>query len=71
MVRGLDYHLTGEEFPFDFEDFVRNVPENQIVGTPKRGVFDKIRIDSNSSPERKFAVGADNDDDVILSLIHI
>lgn len=68
MLRGLDYHLTDEVFPFDFEDYVKNVPKGNVIGTPKRGVFDKIQIDAGSSPERDFAKHADYDPEVVCFL---
>lgn len=66
MLRGLDYHLTGDNFPFSFDDFVRNVSEKTYVDTPKRGVFDKMLIDSDV--ERTFAKTADLDDEIICFL---
>jgi len=68
MVRGLDYHLTNENFPFDFDDFVKNISDKDYVDTPNRGVFDKVLIDRGSSPERNFAIAADHDDEVICFL---
>lgn len=68
MVRGLDYHLTDEKFPFDFDDFAKNISEKDYVDTPNRGVFDKVLIDRGSSPERNFAIAADKDDEVICFL---
>jgi len=66
MIRGLDYHLTGEEFPFSFGDFVRNIAPQAYVDTPKRGVFDKMLVDSDV--ERTFAKKAELDDEVICFL---
>jgi type III restriction enzyme len=63
MLRGLDYHLTGEEFPFNFSDFVRNVSKSDYVETPNRGVFDKMLMDSNV--EYNFAKTADNQPDIV------
>jgi len=68
MVRGLDYHLTNENFPFAFDDFVKNISDKDYVETPNRGVFDKVIIDRGSSPERNFAIAADHDDEVICFL---
>ena len=68
MLRGLDYHLTGEEFPFDFNDYIRDVDKNNIVETPNKGVYDKIYCDSNSTPERSFALGADIDPQIVCFL---
>jgi len=63
MVRGLNYHLTDEIFPFDFEDFVKQVEYNQYRDTPKRGFYDKMLVDSDV--ERSFALATDEDDEVI------
>jgi len=66
MIRGLDYHLTGEEFPFVFDDFVRSITMEALVETPKKGVFDKMLVDSNI--EKYFAMAADIDDAVVCFL---
>lgn len=66
MFRGLDYHLTNETFPFEFDDFVKNIDVNSYVDTPQKGVFDKMLIDSDV--ERKFAIGADRDDELVCFL---
>jgi type III restriction enzyme len=66
MIRGLDYHLTGEAFPFSFDDFVKNIAPQAYVDTPKRGVFDKMLVDSDV--ERTFAKTADLDDEIICFL---
>ncbi len=66
MLRGLDYHLTGEDFPFSFNDFVRNVSKSDYVETPNRGVFDKMLIDSNV--EYNFAKASDNQPDIVCFL---
>ncbi|RLD56719.1 MAG: hypothetical protein DRJ01_14855, partial [Bacteroidetes bacterium] len=66
MLRGLDYHLINEDFPFEFEEYVRNVDNKNYVDTPKRGVFDKMIIDSTI--ERNFALATDSDDEVICFL---
>jgi type III restriction enzyme len=63
MVRGLNYHLTDETFPFDFEDFIKQVEYNQYRDTPKRGFYDKMLVDSDI--ERNFALATDEDDEVI------
>jgi type III restriction enzyme len=63
MLRGLDYLLTGEEFPFDFNDYVKNVSSNNIIETPNRGVFDKMIYDSYV--ERTFCIGADRDPEIV------
>jgi len=66
MLRGLDYHLTDETFPFEFKEYVRNIDEQNYVDTPKRGVFDKMVIDS--TVEKHFAMATDSDDEVICFL---
>ena len=66
MLRGLDYHLTNESFPFNFEDFVKQLDDKRYTPTPKRGVFDKTLVDSEV--EHKFALTADNDDEVVCFL---
>lgn len=70
MLRGLDYHLTNETFPFEFDDFVKNIQDSGYGGgyvdTPRKGVFDKMLIDSDV--ERKFAIGADRDDELVCFL---
>jgi type III restriction enzyme len=63
MLRGLDYLLTGEEFPFDFNDYVKNISNNNIIETPNRGVFDKMIYDSYV--ERTFCIGADRDPEIV------
>jgi len=63
MLRGLDYLLTGEEFPFDFHDYMKNISSNNIIETPNRGVFDKMIYDSYI--ERTFCIGADRDPEIV------
>lgn len=66
MLRGLEYKLTGESFPLDFDDFVKTVVEGSFVETPKRGVFDRVEIDSGV--EEKFALSADGDERIVCFL---
>jgi len=66
MIRGLDYHLTGDSFQYSFDDFVRNISQQAYVDTPKRGVYDKMLVDSDI--ERWFAKTADLDDEIICFL---
>ena len=66
MLRGLGYHLTNETFPFDFDDFIKQVDRNRYLETPSRGVFDKMIYDSYE--ERQFAIAADRHDEVICFL---
>ncbi len=67
MLRGVNYHLTNETFPFEFNDFVKQFRKdtysNKYVDTPNRGFFDKMIVDS--SVERAFALGVESDDEVI------
>ena len=63
MLRGLNYNLTGENFPFSFNDFVKNISKADYVETPNRGVFDKMLIDS--WVEYDFAKAADNQPDIV------
>lgn len=66
MIRGLDYHTTGESYPFSFGDFVKNVDQSKYVDTPQNGVFDKMLIDSDV--ESIFSKSADKDPQVICFL---
>ncbi len=63
MLRGLDYHLTNETFPFEFNDFIKQVEDNQYRDTPNRGFYNRMLIDSYT--ESLFALATDNDDEVI------
>lgn len=63
MLRGLDYHLTNETFPFEFNDFVKQVDDRQYRDTPNRGFYNRMLTDSDV--ERSFALGADLDDEII------
>ena len=47
MIRGLDYHLTDETFPFEFNDFKKQIEYSNYTDTPKRGVYDRIIHDSD------------------------
>lgn len=66
MMRGLTYHLTGENFPFDFADFVRHAPKSNYVETPYKGVFDKMMVDSQV--EYDFARTLDAQTDIVCFL---
>jgi type III restriction enzyme len=66
MVRGLNYHTTGDNYPFDFTDFAKNIDTSAYVETPKNGVFDKMLVDSTI--ESQFSKGADNDSLVVCFL---
>ncbi|HEY8782452.1 MAG TPA: DEAD/DEAH box helicase family protein [Mucilaginibacter sp.] len=67
MLRGLTYHELDDCYPFDFNDYVKNIADNRkVINTPKKGVFDKILVDSDI--ERKFSIGAENDTEVVCFL---
>ncbi|MFV8334256.1 DEAD/DEAH box helicase family protein [Flavobacterium sp. GSP14] len=66
MIRGLDYQITGESYPFDFNDFVKNISKDGYVETPHKGVFDKMLVDSDV--ERDFSLDADKDAEVVCFL---
>ena len=66
MIRGLDYNITGESYPFNFDDFVKNISSKGYVDTPNKGVFDKMLIDSDV--ERNFSLDADTDAEVVCFL---
>ena len=69
MLRGLTYNVTGETFPFDFDDFVRDLDKNAYTETPKKGVFDKMLVDSGV--ERDFARFADNFDPKVVCFLKL
>ncbi len=66
MIRGLEYEVTDEVFPFKFDDYIKNIEEKGFVNTPNRGVFDKMLVDSGV--EKTFALEVDKDDEVICFL---
>jgi len=66
MLRGLDYHLTDETFPFEFDDFIKQRDYSGYTETPKRGVWDKMLVDSHV--EHQFALATDLDDEVVCFL---
>lgn len=63
MIRGLNYHLTDETFPFEFNDFVKQVDGNYYRDTPNRGFYNRMLVDSYV--ESLFALGTDIDDEVV------
>ena len=63
MIRGLNYHLTDETFPFEFNDFVKQVNDSDYRDTPNRGFYNRMLVDSYV--ESLFALGTDIDDEVI------
>ncbi len=66
MIRGLDYQITGESYPFDFNDFIKNIAKTAYVDTPHKGVFDKMLVESDV--ERNFSLDADKDAEVVCFL---
>ena len=67
MLRGLSYHEIEGDYPFDFNSYVKNIADNKlVVDTPKKGVFDKMLVDSDI--ERKFSLGAENDAEIVCFL---
>ena len=63
MLRKIEYNVNGDEFPFNFKDFEKNIDAKQYVDTPRKGVFDKMLIDSDV--ERRFSENADGDSEVV------
>ena len=67
MLRGVSYHLTNETFPFEFNDFVKQLEkqtaQNKYVDTPNRGFYNRMLVDSDV--ERAFALGVESDDEVV------
>ena len=63
MIRGLNYHLTDEAFPFEFNDFIKQVNDSDYRDTPNRGFYNRMLVDSDV--ESLFALGADLDDEII------
>ena len=63
MIRGLDYHLTNETFPFEFNDFVKQVNDSDYRDTPNREFYNRMLVDSDV--ESLFALGTDMDDEVV------
>ncbi|MFK7983627.1 MAG: DEAD/DEAH box helicase family protein [Saprospiraceae bacterium] len=63
MIRGLSYYMTDETFPFEFNDFVKQVDYGQYRDTTNRGFYNRMLVDSHT--ESLFALGLDIDDEVI------
>jgi type III restriction enzyme len=68
MLRGLNYHITGETIPFDFDDYIDEVSDlnKDLAFTPNYGVYDKQRVDSGI--EKTFAETADADNQIVCIL---
>lgn len=68
MLRALEYKLNGENFDInDFDEVILSyADENRIVYTDRKGLYDKIVIDSEI--EKDFAKYTDNDPDVVCFL---
>ena len=59
LLRKLEYTVTDETMPFDFNAAIeQSVSNERIVDTPNKGVYDKMVIDSGL--ERDFAIEADS-----------
>lgn len=59
LLRKLEYTVTDETMPFDFNAAIeQSVSNERIVDTPNKGVYDKMVIDSGL--ERDFALDADS-----------
>jgi len=69
MLRSIEYHKNGEEYDFDFEDFVKNIDSSKYVLTPNKGVYDKMLVDSDV--ERKFSENADTKDSEVVCFLKL
>lgn len=59
LLRKLEYTVTDETIPFDFDAAIeQSVMQDRVVETPNKGVYDKMVIDSGL--ERDFAIDADS-----------
>lgn len=59
LLRKLEYTVTDETIPFDFDAAIeQSVMQERVVDTPNKGAYDKMVIDSNL--ERNFAIDADS-----------
>ncbi len=67
MLRGLSYHDAGPGPDLSaFKEVIETFRET--AHTPSRCVYDKVICDSNSKPERDFALYADNDHEIVCFL---
>lgn len=67
MLRGLTYSMTGESLSLtEFKQVIETFKET--ISTPKRGVYDRVIVDSKSDPERNFALSAETDNEVVCFL---
>jgi type III restriction enzyme len=55
----LNYSIVGESYPFNFDDFVKNISSKDML-TPNKGTI--VLIDSD---ERNFSLDADTDAEVV------
>ncbi len=69
MLRKIEYHITGEEYDFAFEDFTRNIDKTRYVDTPNKGVYDRMLVDSNY--ERLFSIDADTTDSEVVCFLKL
>jgi type III restriction enzyme len=66
IIRGLKYHFTGENYLFNFQDFVKNIASDGYVETPNKGIFDKIMVDNET--QKQFCVNAEKDPEIVCFL---
>lgn len=67
MLRAVQYNPTGETISlalFKPELLTYSPTQN----TPNKGIYDKVICDSDSQPERNFAIRADSDNEVVCFL---
>ncbi|MFN0139347.1 MAG: DEAD/DEAH box helicase family protein [Pyrinomonadaceae bacterium] len=68
MIRGLEYHVTGEKFEFKFDDYEDTVSDQEkgLANTPNYGVYNVQKVDS--AIEKRFAERADSDNQIVCIL---
>jgi len=68
MLRGLTYHITGQKFEFNFENYEDSVTDKEkgLAKTPNYGVYDVQKV--QSMIEKRFAENADKDNQIVCIL---
>ncbi|MEY4540223.1 MAG: hypothetical protein RLZZ306_1980, partial [Bacteroidota bacterium] len=66
IINGLKYHLTGKNYTFNFQDFVKNIASDGYVETPNKGIFDKIIVDNEI--QKQFCINAEKDPEIVCFL---
>jgi type III restriction enzyme len=66
IINGLKYHLTGENYTFNFQNFIKNIASDGYVETPNKGIFDKILVDNEI--QKQFCVNAEKDPEIVCFL---